>query len=93
MIVGTCEISVLIPDSRSLKERRRVLNALKARLRDRFNVSVCEVDSQQSWKRGTLGVAATGSTKRFANKILSKVVQFAENEPRIEILDYRIEIY
>lgn len=93
MIVGTCQISFLIPDSRSLKERRRVLNALKTRLRGRFNISLCELDSQRNWKRGILGVAAVGSTRRFTNEILSKVVQFAENDPRIEIVDYEMDIF
>ncbi len=93
MIVGACRISILIPESRSLKERRRVVNALKTRLRGRFNISVSEVDSRENWKRSILGVATVGSTKRFANQILSKVVQFAEKDPRVEILDYQMEIY
>ena len=93
MIVGTCEISLLIRESQSLKDRRRVLNGLKARLRDRFNISVSEVGSQENWKRSVLGVATVGSTKRFANQVLSKVIQFAESDPRVEILDHRMEIY
>lgn len=93
MIVGTCEIEILIPESRSLKERRQVLYGFKARLRDHFNISICEVDSQQSWKRGTLAVATVGTTKRFTNQVLSKILDFAEKDPRIEVLDYQMEIY
>jgi len=93
MIVGICEISLLIRESQSLKDRRRVLNGLKARLRDRFNISVSEVGSQDNWKRSVLGLATVASTKRFANQVLSKAIQFAESDPRIEILDHRMEIY
>lgn len=93
MIVGTCEIELLIPESSSLKDKRRVFNSLKARLRERFNISVSEVDSQNSWRRGTLGVATIGSSKRFTNQVLSKVLDTIGSDPRVEILDHRMELY
>ncbi len=52
MIVG-CKIELFLPQSRSLKAKRQVLKSLKDRIRNRFNVSIAEVDHQDLGQRGT----------------------------------------
>ena len=44
MILKLLTLDILFPGCSSLKEKRFVLSSLKARLRQRFNVSVAEVD-------------------------------------------------
>jgi uncharacterized protein YlxP (DUF503 family) len=44
MFIGVCTFTVHIPDSGSLKTKRQSLRSLKDRIRNRFNVSVAEVD-------------------------------------------------
>ncbi|MCK4351047.1 MAG: DUF503 domain-containing protein, partial [Candidatus Krumholzibacteria bacterium] len=56
MIVSRLRVQFLLPGCNSLKEKRFVLNSLKARLRNRFNVSVCEIDYQDKWQRSELGL-------------------------------------
>ena len=46
MIVGVCTVELFIPEGRSLKGKRQVLQSLKNRLREKFNVSVAEVGEQ-----------------------------------------------
>lgn len=93
MIVGTCRLELFIPAAGSLKSKRGVIKSLKERIRNRFNVSVAEVDYHDLWQRAALGVAVVSTERRHANSVLSSVVRFAESESRVELTDYELELY
>ena len=61
-MVGLCTMELQIPSSLSLKDKRQVLQGFIARIRNEFNVSVAEVDHQDSWQLAT--VAAVGCVER-----------------------------
>lgn len=92
MVVGVCGISLLIHDSQSLKDKRQVIKSLQEKVRNRFNVSVAEVGSNDVWQRAELGVAAVGNDRAFINSVIDKVVNFIEDLHVAEITDHRIEI-
>ncbi|MEW6686148.1 MAG: DUF503 domain-containing protein [Candidatus Edwardsbacteria bacterium] len=92
MIVGTCQIELYIPQSDSLKFKRRVLKSLKERLRQQFNISVSETDNGNLWQRATLGIAMVSNGARFADEIIMRVVDFIRGEREIEVIDYRVEM-
>ena len=93
MNVGVCKIKLRIPENMSLKDKRRVLKSIITKLKNRFNVSVAEVDDQDLWQMATLGVCCLSNDSRYTNEVLSKVVNFIANGRfDIEMLDYKIEI-
>jgi hypothetical protein len=92
MVVATVRAEIHVPQSGSLKAKRSVLASVKARLRAKFNVSVAEVGDLDLWQRSVIGVAFVTNDRRFADEVLEKVVGLIASEPRIELLDYRIEI-
>ena len=92
MVVGIVRVELHLPESGSLKAKRSVLSSLKARIRSKFNVSVAEVDHLDLWQRSSLGVAFVTNDRRFADEVLSKVVGLISSEPRIQLLDYTIDI-
>ncbi len=92
MVVGVVSIDIHIPQSGSLKGKRHLLKGTKDRLRNNFNVSVAEVGHNDLWQRTTLGVSVVANEKKFANQVLSKVVEQISRENRLQILDYSIEI-
>ena len=57
MIVGTLRVRLLIREARSLKDKRQVVKSIKDRLRNHFNVSVAEVEAQDSRQLAVLGMA------------------------------------
>ena len=87
MIISRLRVEFLLPGCNSLKEKRFVLNSLKARLRNKFNVSVCEVDYQDKWQRSELGLAAVATSRRGAEKIAQQVISFLERDGRISLID------
>lgn len=92
MQVGALEIVLVVRGARSLKEKRRVVKGLKDQIRNRFNVSVAEVDHQDSWQKAVIGVAAVGTDGRFLTSVLSKIADHARNYRGAELVDFDIQI-
>ncbi len=91
MIVGTLEIELLIPEARNLKEKRRILNSIKDRVRSRFNVSIAELDAGSGWQRAVLGVALVANERRFAEEVLTEVIKLIQMNPATRLITYEIE--
>ncbi len=92
MIVGVSTIEIFIPDSRSLKGKRKVLNGIKSRIRNKYNVSINEVDFSDLWQRAKLGVSIVGNSSKFVDSTLSKVLNEIKKDLRIEVIDYKMEL-
>jgi len=94
MNVGVCLIELRLPENQSLKGKRRVIKSMITRLRNDCNVSVAEVDHQDSWQLATLGVANVSNHGGHAQEILSGVLRFiSQNYPDLELLSSEIEIF
>jgi len=93
MNVGVCRVKLRFPENLSLKGKRQILKSITTRLRNRFNISVAEVDDQDLWQLATLGICCVSNNSRYTNEVLSKVVDFIGNGRfDVEILDYEIEV-
>jgi uncharacterized protein YlxP (DUF503 family) len=79
MVVGTCELIFQLPENHSLKGKRQVSRSLVQQIRGRFNVSVAEVAELDSWQTLAIGVSCVSNDSRYANEVLSKIVDFVED--------------
>lgn len=70
-----------------------VLNSVKQRLRNKFNVSVAEVDNNDLWQRTTLAVAMVANKRPFLNQALDQILNFIDDQSQSEIIDHQIEIF
>jgi len=78
MIVGICSIDLRLAENHSLKGKRRVLKSIKDRVRNRFNVSIAEIDDLDAWQRSTLGVACVSKDRGQVESTLAHVATFVE---------------
>ena len=93
MVVGLCTIDIQVPDSASLKQKRHVVKSVIARVGQSFNVSIAEVDHQDSWQLATLAVACVSADARYAQGLLERVVRYIELERfDLILLDYHTEL-
>jgi len=93
MNIGVCKVELRLPENLSLKGKRRVLKSITTRVRNKFNVSVAEVDDHDLWQLSTLGICCVSNDKRHTDEVLSKIVDFISNSRfEVEILNYEIEI-
>ena len=93
MVIGVCTVFLRIPANHSLKGKRQVLQAIVGRVRRDFNVSIAEVEQQDSWQAATLGIACVSSDSAYAHGLLSRVVE-AISSYRLdaEVVDFSVEI-
>jgi uncharacterized protein len=80
MHVGVARIALHLAENASLKGKRMVVKSVAQRVRNRFNVAVAEVDTQDAWQVATLGIVCVSDDPRHANEMLSKVIDFIESE-------------
>ncbi len=94
MVVAVCTLELEIPASHSLKDKRRVVKSVIARVRRDFNVSVAEVDSLDAWQCATIGIVCVSSDRDYAHGLLEKAVASIERM-RLDavIADYSIELW
>src|SRR5919199_5805037 len=78
--VGVARLTLHLAENASLKGKRMVLKSVTQRVRNRFNVAVAEVDTQDAWQVATLGIVCVSDDRRHANAMLSKVIDFIESE-------------
>lgn len=92
MIVGLCTMELFIPDGHSLKDKRRVLQSVKSRIRDKFNVSVAEVGDQDLWQKAILGLACVANESAHVNQVLDQAVNLILAVPTIQLVRSHIEL-
>jgi len=87
------QLKLFLPQSSSLKDKRQIIQSIVARLRKRFNISICEVNHQDLWQRSNLGFAAAGNTARDTDLILESIRTTLEYyEDVCEITDFSHEL-
>jgi uncharacterized protein YlxP (DUF503 family) len=92
MIIGSCRVKLMLYESNSLKDKRQVIKSIMERLKSRFNISIAEVDLNDSWKTSIIGFVCVTNDTNHANQILSNVIKFMEGDNRVEIIEEEIEI-
>lgn len=84
---GVGQYTLLLPDCRSLKDKRQRLRSARARLVDDLGVSVAEVGLQDNWQRSVLGVAVAASSEAGVDRVLDRVVAILERDARLVVTD------
>lgn len=72
-VVGVLTLEIRVEHSHSLKEKRHVVKSLKDRLRERFNVSVAEIDGLDSWQSSVIAAAIVSNDRVHAEQVLQAV--------------------
>ncbi|HWE35842.1 MAG TPA: DUF503 family protein [Isosphaeraceae bacterium] len=86
MTVATLRLELRVGDCPSLRERRRRLGRIAAKLRRYFNVSVAEDDRIGTPTQGALVAAAVGNSRVAARDVLERVADAVAAHPQVELL-------
>ncbi len=92
MLVGIYQIELFIPASHSLKEKRFVLSSIKAKLQNKYNISIAEVDGLDKWQRAVLGIAMVANERLILEQTKTKILNFIDTQDQVELLDQQFEI-
>lgn len=93
MSLGLLTIHIQLPGCSSLKEKRSRLKPLIARLHREFNISIAEMDYQDSWQESNLACALVSNNNGYTQRSLQAVVAWIEkNWPDILVVSENLEI-
>ena len=87
MVVGVCRVTLMVPESHSLKEKRMVLRRIKDRVHNKFNCAIAEVGDQDDWQSAELGFAVVSNELGFTQSMVQKILQFIEDLAIAKITD------
>jgi len=80
------EFELHIPYSQSLKQKRQVVQRLRDRIRNQFNVSIAEVGSLDEWQRAGLALGMVGSDRTHLDRRLNALETFV-----LEVVDAEVQ--
>jgi uncharacterized protein len=92
MVIGIGMITFRLHECRSLKEKRKIIKAIIARLRNNFNASISEVGLNDVYQRAEIGFSIVGNDRQVINAKIDKLFNMAEELRLAEIIDTEMEI-
>jgi len=92
MIVGLLTLDLHIHGSHSLKEKRFVIKSLIDRVKNKFNVSIAEVDANDLWQRSVIGIACVSNETVMINKVFGQIKNLVDDIHSVELIDSTMEM-
>jgi len=85
MVVGLLEAQLHLHGINSLKGKRSIVKSLAGRLKSRFNISISEVDHQDSKISALLGISIVSNNRRFIEQQFDKITDFMRRDGRFSL--------
>ena len=93
MSVALCNLTLRLPENCSLKGKRRVVKSIQQRLRNRFNVSIAEVEHNDTWQLAGIAICTVSNSASHAREMVTKAVEYIEElRLDVEIIEEHVEI-
>ena len=93
MHFGACRLTYRLPGNESLKGKRQLSRSLIARLRQRFNLAVAEVDGLDRHRTLVIGMACVSNEAAHASEMLDAAIKFAGSwRLDLELVDVEREL-
>jgi uncharacterized protein YlxP (DUF503 family) len=90
--IGRCDLDLHVENCRSLKEKRRIISSLKEKLKNRFNVSICEFGDLSLWQRTQLGIATCSNDRVVVDSTMKAILDYLNKFHSISLLDFKLQI-
>lgn len=84
-----CECSLF--NIHSLKDKRSVVKSAITKIKQRYNVSIAEIDNNDNWHRATIGIATVSNSQKKAEQELQKAIKMLESNYQIEVIKMEFE--
>ena len=77
-MIADLQLTIHLPQSQSLKQKRSIIKSLKERLKNAFNVSVAEVGSMDKWQICELDIVMVSSDHQHLQGQFEKINAFVD---------------
>ena len=87
MNVLSAKLIFYIPHANSLKDKRQVSRSIIAKTKQKFNASVAEIDTLESHRTLTIGIAVISGEMSHAQQSLDEIIRFMDGNADAELTD------
>lgn len=91
MHVLLIKLTLQIPHSHSLKDKRSQIKSLKDRLSHRFNASVAEIDALDNQQKSVIGISMISNDKSYLDKQYSLIEALVLEYTELKLIDINRE--
>lgn len=91
MTIGSLVVRLLIRDSFSLKDKRRIVKSIKDNVRNDFNAAIAEIDRLDDRQQAVLAIVTVSNDSRFVNAVFSNIINRVKSFP-VELIDWTQEL-
>lgn len=92
MIIGTAKIYLYANWVHSLKEKRMIVKSISSKTKNKFNVSIAEVEMQDIHQSFVIGIACVSNSTKQADSIIQNVVNYIEGNTEAIVQNIETEI-
>jgi uncharacterized protein YlxP (DUF503 family) len=93
MNVGVCRLKLRLAENMSLKGKRQVVKPIIALIRNKYNVSIAEVDDLDLWQIATLGICFISNDSKYTDEVITSIIKFVgSGRFEVEIINQEVEI-
>jgi uncharacterized protein YlxP (DUF503 family) len=93
MIVGVLTAHLSMQGVASLKGKRSIVKSLIGRLKSRFNISIAEVDHQDSKTSAVIGISIVSNDTHFIDQQFDAIINFMRNDGRFYLSQIQRETF
>ncbi|OJF93830.1 DUF503 domain-containing protein [Alkalibacterium sp. 20] len=88
MVLMGVELTLLIFDAYSLKDKRSVIQSILRRIESRHHLSVAEVDELDMHNKAVIGIGIVGNNRQLCRQRLEAALKEIEENYEVEILEF-----
>ena len=92
MKILAIKIDLRAPYVHSLKEKRMIVKSIIAKLQNKFNISIREVENQDLHQLISIGIVKLDLSRKDSDKSQEKIIDFIEDNCEAEIINIESEI-
>jgi uncharacterized protein YlxP (DUF503 family) len=93
MQIGCLRIEFYLHGVFSLKEKRNIASSIKQKLRNKFNISIAEIEAQDNMNRLVLGVVTVSNNAKMIQRVMDNLINTIEKMTSEEIIDISVEVF
>lgn len=93
MVVGVWRVELYMPYAQNLKGKRSILQSVLTKSKNRFNISIAELEFHDKWQRSVMGVAYINSDRKKAEEVFTSIRDIFEETGNIVLIKEDISFF
>ena len=93
MTIGLLQMELMLPNTKSLKDKRSVLKNITSQVRKKFNVAFAELSQNDLVGKAHVGITTLSNKSEFCHKVLTKVEEYISTEFDVVLINRNMEMF